>query len=172
MHKIMYAISCLLKILKNKMHIKKERRFMARNRSRIRKNILQNANEYVSDKQQNLEELVLDLEQEDIARQGANNVVSYHDVLVWVSALKNQANNELRFKEMLEQRQNQLLADKYFEAQKLKNIKDAQFLRAKTFWDVKPYQTKKHDVPDLDELYEKTRNLRRVVDVYNQQKIK
>ena len=69
MYKILKAISGLLKKLQKKMYTKKEARFAARNRLRVRKNVLQNAQASVSAKQQNLEELVLDLEQEDIAKQ-------------------------------------------------------------------------------------------------------
>lgn len=172
MNKIINAVSWLLKVLKNKMYTKKETRFAARDRSRIRKNILQNGNQSVSAKQQNLEDLVLDLEQEDIAKQNANNVVSHHDIAAWVSVLKNQENDKLRFQEMLDARQNQLLAEKFFEKQKLKNIKDAQFLRLQTFGDENTHKAEEKNTTDLQELYEETKNLRRVVDVYNQQKIK
>lgn len=159
----MYDISCLLEKLQNKMYLNKERRFAARDRSRIRKNVLQNAKECVSDKRKNLEDLVQDLDWEDNLRCDANSVVSHHDILTWVLALKNQENSESRFKEMSVVRQNQMLAQQYFEGQKHKNTKDAQFLEAKTF---------SRDMLDLDELYVETRNLRRVIDVYNQQKIK
>lgn len=163
MYRIMYDISCLLEKLQNKMYLNKERRFAARDRSRIRKNVLQNAKECVSDKRKNLEDLVQDLDWEDNLRCDANSVVSHHDILTWVLALKNQENSESRFKEMSLVRQNQMLAQQYFEGQKHKNTKDAQFLEAKTF---------SRDMLDLDELYVETRNLRRVIDVYNQQKIK
>ena len=172
MYKILKAISGLLKKLQNKMYTKKEARFAARNRSRVRKNVLQNVQDSVSAKQQNLEELVLDLEQEDIAKQEAKGDVSHHDVAAWVSAVKNQENDKVRFQEMLDARQNQLLADKYFEKQKLKNLKDAQFLRAKTFWNANPHKTTGKDTLELQELYEETKNLRRVVEVYNRQKTK
>lgn len=154
------------------MYRKKDARFTARNRSRIRKNILQNAQESISEKQKNLEELVLDLEQEDIAKQNANKGVSHHDIASWVSALKIQENDKLRFQEMLDARQNQILADEYLEEQKLKNIKDAQYLKAKTFWVENQYKSKDRDTIDLQELYEKTKNLRKVVDAYNRQNTK
>ena len=172
MNKIINAVSWLLKVLKNKMYTKKETRFAARDRSRIRKNILQNGNQSVSAKQQNLEDLVLDLEQEDIAKQEAKGGASHHDVAAWVSAVKNQENDKVRFQEMLDARQNQILAEKYFEKQKLKNLKDAQFLRAKTFWNANPHKTTGKDTLELQELYEETKNLRRVVEVYNRQKTK
>lgn len=172
MYKILKAISGLLKKLQNKMYTKKEARFAARNRSRVRKNVLQNANEFISDKQQNLEELVLDLEQEDIAKQEANRAVSHHDIAAWVSVLKNQENDKLRFQEMLKARQNQVLAEKFFEKQKLKNIKDAQFLRLQTFGDENTHKAEEKNTTDLQELYEETKNLRRVVEVYNRQKTK
>lgn len=172
MYKILNTITCVLKFLKNKMHANKERRFAVRNRSYNRKNVLRNANESVSAKQQNLEELLMDLELEDIAKQDANKPLLHHDVAAWVSSLKNQEHDRLRFQEMLESRKNQARADDFFENQKLKNIADAQFLREKTFSNEGSQKATEADTADLQDLYEETKNLRRIVDVYNLQKMK
>ena len=138
-------------------------RLAARERSRHRKQVLQTGCQNISDKQQNLNELVADLELEDVINKPV--MLSHHDVAEWVWALKKHESDKLRFSEQKEQMTNALLADKYFDALKQKNLEDARFLREKTFSKT-PIKSVQEDV-DLQELYEDTHNMRNVISAYN-----
>ena len=150
--------------------VNKYGRFFARNRARQRKEVLQNVTETISDKQLNLENLVAEYEYEESIRKQANKSASLYDVATWLLVLKNREDFQNRLKFAQEEQQNKEIAERYFDALKRKNITDAQFLREKTFSEQRVQQIQNEI--DLQEIYEETKNMRRVVDAYNIQKRK
>ncbi len=148
----------------------KDCRFAARNKSRQRKEVLQNTSEAISDKQLNLEELVAEYEKESAEHVQANKSASFYEIVTWLSVLKNRDDYQKRLKVLQEDQQNKEIAERYFDKLKRKNITDAQFLREKSFHEQRLAQIQTEI--DYQEIYDKTKNMRRVVDTYNFQKTK
>ena len=153
-----------------KLSLNKDCRFAARNKSRQRKEVLQNTSETISDKQLNLEELVAEYEKESAEHVQANKPASFYEIVTWLSVLKNRDDYQKRLKVLKEEQQNKEIAERYFDKLKRKSIIDAQFLREKSFREQRLAQIQTEI--DYQEIYDKTKNMRRVVDAYNLQNIK
>lgn len=143
-------------------------RMAARERSRNRKQILQSQVNSVSEKQQNLDDLVADLEIEDMLNKPVS--LSHHDIASWLCALKKHEFDQLRLAEQKEHGNNLMLADLYLENLRQKNVNDARFLREKTFAQ-KSKEERQEDI-DLQELYDTTQNIRHVIYTFNKQRFK
>ncbi len=153
-----------------KLSLNKECRFFARNKSRQRKEVIQIASESISDKQLDLERLVSEYEIEKKASKQANKSASFYEIATWLLALKNREDYQKRLKVLQEEQQNKEIAERYFDKLKRKNITDAQFLREKSFYKQRLQQMQIET--DYQEIYDETKNMRRVVDTYNLQKTK
>lgn len=153
-----------------KLSLNKECRFFARNKSRQRKEVIQIASESISDKQLDLERLVSEYEIEKKASKQANKSASFYEIATWLLALKNREDYQMRLKVLQEEQQNKEIAERYFDKLKRKNITDAQFLREKSFY--KQHLQQMQIETDYQEIYDETKNMRRVVDTYNLQKTK
>ena len=153
-----------------KMSLGKECKIFSRQNCRTAKEVLKTSQEFISDKQLNLEELVAEYEKEASERALANKSVHLYEIATWLSTLKNREDFQIRLKSAQEERQNIEIAERYFDKLKRKNIIDAQFLREKSF----PEQHPQHAQAEIDysEIYEETKNMRRVIDTYNLQKTK
>jgi hypothetical protein len=143
----------------------KDARLDARKYARNRKKVLQTVSEPVSDKQLNLEAMVAELEQEDAIKQSKNQPVSQFDLMIWIIVKRKHEADNTRMVAIREEHKNRKLATEYFANLKQKNYEDASFLRKKTF-------KKEIEVLDLQDVYEKTKNTRSVVNVFNSSKEK
>ena len=175
------AILAMLKMLaglKNTLHtsevikfsFNKEGRFDARKRALQRKEVLQTISEPISDKQMNLEELVAEYEREEDLRTLSYVPVSHSDIASWMFLLKNREDYKMRMNAIKEEHQNRTKAENFFEELKNKNRSDARFLRDVTF--LQENAQKSDPEIDYQELYDKTKTLRHVVNTYNSQKRK
>ncbi len=153
-----------------KMSLGKECKIFSRQNCRTAKEVLKTSQEFISDKQLNLEELVAEYEKEVSERASTSKSVPYYEIATWLSTLKNREDFQIRLKSAQEERQNIEIAERYFDKLKRKNIIDAQFLREKSFSEQHPQHAQAEI--DYSEIYEETKNMRRVIDTYNLQKTK
>ena len=162
-----------------KMSLGKECKIFSRQNCRMAKENLKTSQEFISDKQLNLEDLVAEYEKEASERASTSKSVPYYEIATWLSTLKNREDFQIRLKSAQEEHQNKEIAERYFDKLKRKNITDAQFLREKSFPEQHPQHaqaeiscSENQDEIDYSEIYEETKNMRRVIDTYNLQKTK